>query len=207
MRIGAVLLVASCSFEAGTLPQASGDAAAIDDAILAGDSNDAAPTADAPCADADNDGVCNSDDAWPCGPAPAAPPSSYMLQRNGGATKLALSMISYAGQGQLAVVAANSSANLTLNYQFTDTACASNCRDQIEVGWTPGGRVGCAFDATVSKTNGTSGSGMRAMTAPATPGVYTIRANIGQNTSCGTTTSYWALEPASQAEVVTVCVQ
>jgi len=41
---------------------------------------------------------------------------------------------------------------------------------------------------------------------PAQPGAYDIRTNIGQNNSCGTTTSWWASSPGDGRTIARVCV-
>jgi hypothetical protein len=158
------------------------------------------------CVDVDHDGICDSVDDWLCGVKPAAPGDTVTMTGNNGATSITLTTIS-AGGSQLLDTTAGATFALSFHYDITDTACASACRDQIEVGYVPGTRIGCMFDAVVSKTNGASGDVSKNETAPTTAGVYDLRANIGQGNSCGTQTAWWAnVTPPDTRTIAKVCV-
>ena len=163
---------------------------------------DAPPDA---CIDVDQDGICDSVDDWLCGTKPAAPSATVVMTGNSGATNITLTMIS-AGGSQFLDTTSGAAFQLGLHYDITDTACSSACRDQIEVGYAPGNRIGCVFDAVVSKTSGASGDVADTEHVPVATGVYDLRANIGQNNSCGTTTSWWPPGPDDTRTIARVCV-
>ena len=146
------------------------------------------PTVDAapPCPDDDHDGVCNAVDDWPCGPKPAAPAASIASSESTATTSLTLSGFAFSDGSRFAVVAPDAAITVHFDYQWADSGCVIGCIDQIELGYTPGNRFGCAFDATVpplgTLLSGTVGT--YAMTAPATPGVVELQFGIGQNNSC-----------------------
>lgn len=166
---------------------------------------------DAPpaCADDDHDGVCNAVDTWPCGPMPGALPTSIPMTANGTATSITLTSVTIMGTGQLVVAAPSSPMRVQLHYAITDTACAGNCIDQIELGWAPGDRAGCVFDGTVSKSSGATGNvDTSALTVPSAPGSYDLRANIGQNFSCSYNgaSTWWGMPPAAARTIGKLCV-
>jgi hypothetical protein len=203
-----LVLVAACSFrtheierDAARLP---GPDAPVDvPRILVDAGIDVPPDA---CSDSDNDGTCDSVDDWPCGVKPNAPSTTVTMKGNSGKTVVTLTSIS-AGGSQMLVTAAGAPFQLGFNYAITDTACTSACIDQVEIGYIPGGRIGCMFDGVVSRSNGVTGSISRTEVAPSTPGSYDLRANIGQNNSCGTTTSWWLNAPPDQTRTIAkVCV-
>ena len=81
--------------------------------------------------------------------------------------------------------------------------------DQIEIGYQPGNRIECPFDNGVSKQNGASGTWTGNLTAPATPGSYDLRTNIGQNYSCTYmgANSWWNGTPPADWTIAKLCVQ
>jgi hypothetical protein len=210
--------LAACSFRpapAGSSGDAGGPGDAPGGPIDVAQPTDApgvTPPRDAPvdaCPDSDGDGICDAVDDWPCGVKPAAPGPTLTMTANSGKTVFVLTSIDVDGMGQLAVVAAGTTPHLGFHYQITDTACSQACDDQIEVGWAPGGRVGCPFDSAVSKSGGAMGTiTAYAMPVSATSGVYDLRANIGQNFSCtsGGATDWWASAPAADRNLAIVCV-
>jgi len=138
-----------------------------------------------PCADDDHDGVCNAVDDWPCGPKPTAPADSIASSETTSSTSLTVSGFTLDNGTQFAVVAPKASLTVNFHYEWIDSACLLGCIDQIELGYTPGMRFGCAFDATVPHLTPTLGMvSAYAMTAPATPGVVALQFGIGQNNSC-----------------------
>jgi hypothetical protein len=165
---------------------------------------------DGPCGDDDNDGVCNAVDTWPCGPLPASLGTQLAMTANGGQTSFTLTAIDVAAQSRLVVAAPNTTLSVHLHYAITDSACSQSCVDQLEIGWAaPGNRTSCPFDDTVPDPGGVTGTITTAtIKAPATPGVYDIRANIGQNFSCtyqGAST-WWGTAPGTSRTLAKVCV-
>ncbi len=163
---------------------------------------------DAPCADDDHDGICNADDTWPCGAEPASPPTTVSMMSNGTKTDIELTAIKIDGMAQRVVAAPGSTLHVVLSYAITDTACAE-CRDQIEIGFAPGNRTGCVFDAGVPNPGGATGTvDDSTMTMPMTAGSYDLRANIGQNFSCTYmgATNWWAGAPDNTRTLAKVCV-
>jgi hypothetical protein len=216
MRVMVVVwLAAACSYEHGvplpgggnnpdgsTNPPDDGPMVIVDARV-----NDATPI-DAPCSDDDSDGVCNAVDDWPCGVKPAAPPSTVTMTGNNGDTNVELTEIDLGGTGRLAVATSLQFVQLELEYEITDTSCPGNCIDQIEVGWVPGGRIGCPFDDAVSRSQGAEGDISMMVRAPNTPQVYDLRANIGQNFSCthNGANSWWGGTPAVSRTIAKLCV-
>lgn len=192
MRVVLALTVAvltSCTFAPNQSTTSPGDAPAGTQLDAAGQGVLDAPAKvylDAPpCADDDGDGVCNAVDDWPCGAKPAAIANHLELTDNGGHTDFKLTNIALGGTGTLAVAAAGASVRIQLDYAASDTAC-NDCVDQLEIGWDPAGRrAGCIFDDDVPAQGGRQGSiDTTSFSAPATPGVYALHINIGQNYSC-----------------------
>ena len=198
------MAVGGCGFQPGSAASSGGQT----DATLAS-FDTALDTPPAPCPDADGDGVCDAVDDWPCGARPTAPATTVTLTKNAGQTNITLSAIAMVGGPQLVVATPGQALTFGLHYAITDTACAS-CVDQIEVGFVPGNRTGCVFDAAVSSTTGASGDVTGAMVdAPATAGTYDFRAHIGQNYSCnfGGATGWWGgTPPGAAATLVKLCV-
>ncbi len=213
-RLIAVVLVGGCSFEHGVLAPGDGggsgsvdasgvasDAAVIDAAI------DARPI-DPPCEDADEDGVCNDIDDWPCGAKPSDPGATIAFSNNNGATNTTITGVSLDG-GRLVVASPQEMLSLMLTYEIDDKACAQACIDQIEVGWVPGGRAGCVFDDEVPKQNGVDGTVSVMIRAPMTRQVYDLRVNLGQNYSCnyGGANGWWGgTTPAPTRTIAKLCV-
>ena len=195
MRVVVALSVAcaACGFQPSPGTQTGDDAPAgtHDAAILDAPGHvflDAPPKVfmdAAPCNDDDHDGVCNDSDDWPCGAKPAAPANHIELMDNGGHTDFKLTNIALGGTGTLAVATPGAAVRIQLDYNLQDSACA-DCIDQLEIGWHPAGqRAGCIYDDDVPEQGGRQGSiNTTAFTAPAAPGVYELRINIGQNYSC-----------------------
>jgi len=142
-----------------------------------------------------------------CADDAGAVPSTVILTRNSGQTKLTLSSISLSGS-QMPTVAAGSSALLLFHFDLQDTACSGTCVDQIEIGFIPGPRIGCVFDSSVPKSTGTQGDIGMTVTAPTTPGRYDFRVNIGENFSCtyNGATNWWGATPPPSATIARVCV-
>lgn len=202
------LLAAGCSFEHGLLPD--DDHASPPDAAVPATGD--APLADASvqpsCDDDDGDGVCNEDDDWPCGGKPDAPPASVTLVVNDGKTRVTITLVTLDIQGQRAVARPNENLQLTFTFSIRDTACGGNCRDQIEVGWVPGNRLGCPFDNAVDKQDGAAGVRTTSIRAPNQVGVYDLRFDLGQNYSCNHdgANTWWNGEPPASQTIAKLCV-
>ncbi len=198
-------LLAACSFVHGANNGTGSDVDAPPRSIDARVAVDAAlPDA---CPDSDGDGICDAVDTWPCGVAPTAPTATVSDTPTG--ADLTMDTITISSQGQLVVATAGAPLALSLHFTLTDTRCAQ-CIDQLEVGWmqgTTGPRSGCAWNGQVPNPGGVNRNVTSfAITAPTTPGVYDLRTNIGQNTSCGTG-SWWAGEvPAADTTIAKLCV-
>jgi hypothetical protein len=172
---------------------------------------DATQDAPPPCPDDDGDGICNAIDDWPCGAKPAAPAATIASSESTATTSLTLSAFAFSDGSNFAVVAPGAAISVHFSYQWIDTGCVLGCIDQIELGYTPGNRFGCAFDQTLPLGGSPlSGSvGAYAMIAPATPGLVELQFGIGQNNSClyhGAVN--WFLGPPRPADTVAyVCVK
>ena len=169
---------------------------------------DAFAMRDAPIDDAPADAPPLKQDAPPdCTMQPAAPADPIDESQNGGATTLRIKGFRISPTNSKYIVAsAGDSFVVDFQYTWTDTSCASSCIDQVEIGYVPGDRVGCAFDGTVPKGPMVSGSPSYTMTAPATLGWTSIRIAIGQGLTCGTGT--WFEGPPPDTEIAGyVCVK
>ena len=168
-----------------------------------------APLDTQPCSDSDGDGICDAVDDWPCGVKPTAL-GVVTESDNNGQTLLQITGFGFGTAGTLfAVVAPTTALTVKFNYLWHDTSCSMNCIDQIEIGYTPGDRIGCPFDQAVPKLVGASGSLMYGLTAPAQPGVVSVRFAIAQNFSCtggGATTWFQGPPPAANIAGY-ICVQ
>lgn len=137
------------------------------------------------------------------------PASPLVETLNAGATKLTITNFKL-GMADVPyiVVAAGDSFLVNFGYTWVDASCSGSCVDQIEIGYTPGDRVGCPFDGAVM--NGLMQTGMRtyAMTAPAIRGWTSIRIAIGQNFSCTAGGAHtWYEGPPPEADIAGyVCV-
>lgn len=167
-----------------------------------------AATPNPACSDSDGDGVCDAVDTWPCGPEPTAPPSSLDMQLHGGTTDVALTHIAFDGGSPLLVVAPGAAITVHLDYAIQDTACPGDCRDQIELGYVAGARVGCVFDDAVPQLDGSEGHVDQTISAPMVGGIYDLRANVGQNLSCtyGGATGWWGQTPGTKQAIAKLCV-
>ncbi|HEX5058190.1 MAG TPA: hypothetical protein VFV99_02465 [Kofleriaceae bacterium] len=169
---------------------------------------DATPV-DAPCGDADSDGVCDNVDDWPCGAKPTDPGTMMTMTGSNGATSIRLTQVNLAQMGRYAVATSQQNISIAFSYDIKDTSCAGNCVDQIEIGWVPGGRSGCPFDNAVSKQNGASGNISTMIRTPTNKGSYDLRANIGQNYSCtynGASGWWGGTTPSASRTIARLCV-
>jgi len=223
------LVMAGCGFQPGTAVNQAGDdgGPVIQDAASEGPTmtSDAKVLMDAaPCADDDQDGICNAQDDWPCGIKPTAPPTSYDLHV--GTSGFKLTNISINQMGTLAVIGHGQGLRLQMHDDAKETGCGpGRCIDQLEVGWHPSGnRFACIFDqgvgsstlsADIDATTDANDS-QTPLTVPTTTGLYEIRASIGQRYGCYKATQngpdnpsfgWWlATEPPVSAVIAKVCV-
>ena len=156
----------------------------------------------AACADDDHDGVCNAVDDWPCGAKPPAPP--VLVLGNGNTQDFRFQNLRFQTVAStLVVMTPQQAARVQFNWMATETECASNCIDQMEVGFhlkgssTVGKRVGCLIDQAISKSNGSTGTVDTTVVTPTTTGVFELRAGIAQNYGCNLTTDYYSSEPST----------
>jgi len=207
VRLILVLVVTGCGFSPASPSGSVADGGPPSEA----GASDATQFLDAAlCPDDDGDGVCNAVDTWPCGAMPGALGTQLAMTANGTATSFTLTMIDVNAQGRFVVAAPNTTVPVHLHYAITDSACATSCIDQLEIGWSaPGNRTSCVFDDSVPDPGGSAGNVTAAtIKLPATAGVYDIRANIGQNYSCtyqGAST-WWGTAPGTTRTLAKVCV-
>jgi hypothetical protein len=147
-----------------------------------------APPSDMPAPPPDTAGPCQPPHALS---ATASGPLNIMLgnmQLNGGT--------------QIADVAAGATFTFSADYAINDTACRT-CRDQIIVGIAPEDPQGCLYSGGARS----SGHGQVSMTAPSTPGTYTIRFRYAQANSCDAM-GWWDVDapPGPDADIAVICV-
>jgi len=182
-----------------------GDEVVPDGAVL---SIDAPPPA---CADGDGDGVCDAEDAWPCGATAPTQASAVMTGDNNLAATISNVSITGGGADGGRVVVATAGA--ALSYQLTwslrdnDVLC-STCQDQIEVGLVAGKRHGCVFDANPPQNQTQTGTATMAMTAPTTPGVYALRFRLARDFGCNAfgRDDWWIAAPTADQTFGVICV-
>jgi len=115
-----------------------------------------------------------------------------------------LSSVKINNGGNVAHVAAGASFTVTADYSISDSG--GNNRDQIIVGLAPNSPQDCLFDANVHNETRT-GNGSATLTAPTTPGTYTLRFHYGQAFSCDPS-GWWAINgaPSSAQDFAAICV-
>jgi hypothetical protein len=94
--------------------------------------------------------------------------------------------------------------NVSANYSITDSG--GNPIDQIIIGIAPNDPQACLFDAVVHNATLT-GNATVSLTAPTTPGTYTLRFHYGQARSCDPS-GWWAINgaPTSAEDFAAICV-
>jgi hypothetical protein len=100
-------------------------------------------------------------------------------------------------------LAAGATFTVKADYALTD---GGNNIDQILVGiGVPSTALACLFDATVSG-GGANGTSTVTLTAPTTPGTYTLRFHYGQDYSCNL--SWWTVNgaPTAATDFAAFCV-
>jgi hypothetical protein len=134
-----------------------------------------------------------------CNPPPLAPTVGP-----GPNLAITLSNVAVNGGGNVAHVAAGATFTVSADYSITDSG--GNNIDQIIVGVAPSDPQACLFDGNVHNQTRT-GNGTATLTAPTTPGTYTIRFHYGQAQSCDPQ-GWWAINgaPTSAQDFAAICV-
>lgn len=117
---------------------------------------------------------------------------------------ITLSNVQVNGGGSFAHVAAGATFTVSADYSITDSG--GNNIDQIIVGLAPSDPQACLFDGNVHNQT-RSGNGTATLTAPTTPGTYTLRFHYGQARSCDPS-GWWAINgaPTSAQDFAAICV-
>jgi hypothetical protein len=197
----------------GDAPLDAGDGDGDGDAPVDAPIDMTIPMIDAPCADDDMDGVCNTLDTWPCGAQPESPgsPITFDEVQNGDHVTISLSNTTLTGGQRLHTVAPGATFTVTASYSILDCIC-TNCIDQIQVGLVPGTTKQCIYSGNPTCPSPTTGAGMTTLTAPMTPGVYQVRFRLGQDFDCdgnsNNNNGWWTNVPPMPAQTVAlVCVK
>lgn len=133
-----------------------------------------------------------------------SPPSLKPTVGPGPNLAITLSNVKINGVGNFAHVGAGAMFNVSANYSISDSG--GNPIDQIIIGIAPSDPQACLFDAVVHNTTIT-GNATVALTAPTTPGTYTLRYHYGQARSCDPS-GWWAINgaPTSAEDFAAICV-
>jgi hypothetical protein len=159
--------------------------------------------------DADGDMIADACDDWPCGVKPAAPAASVTWASDN--ENVTLSMIDVQAAGQRAVVNAGQMFAVAARYSIVDCQCP-NCIDQIEIGLHTIGKAACLYNGNPAGNGNcntpTTGDATRMVTAPATPGVYELRFNRGNDNECQNNGAWWAnVPPGAGNTFALICVK
>ncbi len=132
------------------------------------------------------------------------PPSLNSTVGPGPNLAITLSNVKIDGGGNFAHVAAGAPFTVSADYSITDSG--GNNIDQIIVGIAPSDPQDCLFNGNVHNQTRT-GNGTANLTAPTTPGTYTLRFHYGQATACDPT-GWWAINgaPTSAEDFAAICV-
>lgn len=160
-------------------------------------------------ADEDGDSIANACDDWPCGEKPAAPPAIVTWATAN--ENVSLSTVDVSSMGNRAVVDASSMVSVSASYSIIDCQC-TGCIDQIEVGFHTIGKAACLYNGNPQGggncSTPTLGVQTRMFMAPSTPGVYELRFNRGNDSSCQANGAWWAnVAPGAGNTFALVCVQ
>lgn len=133
-----------------------------------------------------------------------SPPSLPSTVGPGPNLAITLSNVKVNGGGNFAHVNAGAMFNVSADYSITDSG--GNPIDQIIIGIAPSNPQACLFNAVVHNTTIT-GNGTVSLTAPTTPGTYTLRFHYGQANSCDPT-GWWTINgaPTSAEDFAAICV-
>lgn len=150
--------------------------------------------------DDDGDGLRDPCDPWPCG---AMMPS---ITEPVAAESIAISGVRVDGAAPVQVVRAGATPVVTFDFAIDDVGCGG-CRDQIEIGTAPGGRLECVYDANPP---GSGATGSASVTLPplttATPQRIDVRFNLSQDYGCDRHVGWWGGEPGAAQSFAVLCV-
>jgi len=137
-----------------------------------------------------------------------APPIIPTTVGPGPNLSITLSKVKINGGSNFAQVTAGAMFTLTANYSIKDTGGKI---DQIIIGYNPpNAPLACLFNAVVP-ASGSSGTATLSLTAPTTPGTYTLRFHYGQAIDCSATnrTAWWSVNgaPTAAEDFAALCVQ
>jgi hypothetical protein len=156
--------------------------------------------------DADQDGVPDGCDDWPCGAKPADP-GDPMADSNPDGRSWTATPISI-GNARRVVAAAGQQYSAAFGWGIL-VPCPDgqpNCKAQAEVGYGAT-RIGCIFDGNVSNNRLFVLPFSGKLTAPSTPGVYELRFDAGQRSSCGDSQQPWfSGDPGPDSTIAILCV-
>ena len=204
-----ILPWAGCDFRIGGLPLTTGD----DLASSSGGGEDLAMSmpdldgADLASATAPADLAMSMpppDLAIPRDLSICSPPSLKSTVGPGPNLAITLSNVKLNGGGNVAHVAAGATFTVKADYSITDSG--GNPIDQIILGIAPSNPQVCLFSAVVHNTTIT-GNATVSLTAPTTPGTYTLRFHYGQANSCDPS-GWWTINgaPTSAEDFAAICV-
>jgi hypothetical protein len=134
----------------------------------------------------------------------AAPPSTV---GPGPDLSITISGVQLNGGGNVARIAAGSTFSLTANWSLKQVAGCPNCVDQIIVGVAPSDPQTCLYDGVPSGNK--TGTTTVNLTAPTTPGNYTLRFHYGQAANCtDAVNNWWTINgaPDSSEDFAALCV-
>lgn len=161
--------------------------------------------------DADSDTIPDACDSWPCGAAPAQPPATVTWMT--GTENVTLSTIDVAGSGRQVVASPGATLTVSATYSIVDCQC-TGCIDQIEIGLIPGGKHACLYNGNPQGSSvsacgtPTLGAAIRTVTAPTTSGIYALRFNRGNDSSCQANGTWWDNTPPAAGNTFAVlCVR
>ena len=112
----------------------------------------------------------------------SAAPAQETIPTNPSYLGVTLSNVRINGGGNTGFVSPGSSFSVSLDYSIVDADCPA-CIDQIQIGFSTGDPLACAYDG-IPSTGGATGSATLNLTAPATPGVYYLGFDRAQHFSC-----------------------
>lgn len=191
------MCVAACTFNP---PEAAGPADAP---------ADAPPEAQCADGDSDGDGLCNGADDWPCGVKPAAPAQPMMMDAATSRTWNAFNID--IGDNRRVVRAAGQEFPADFRWGGTVVCGSGRCPIQMEIGYSEK-RTGCLLMGAVDASPNPIQIGAyrldRNLRAPALPGVYELRLNMGYGGSaaCASGQSWFDADPGPESTIAFVCV-
>lgn len=120
---------------------------------------------------------------------------------------ITISGVKLDGGGNVARVAAGATFALQANWSLKQSSGCPMCIDQIVVGVAPSDPQTCLYDAVPNGTK--TGTTTVNMTAPSTPGTYTLRFHYGQANNCADAVANWwnvNAPPDASEDFAAICV-